>query len=202
VAFKPGQYSLHIGVRDGEATAERIKHFSVYKASQIADEEVSYFTEEEMQYYARIEYIASSSELSEYHSYADTGKVEFLKRFWAKRDSDPQTPENEGLGEFINRIKYVEDKFSTPFKTGYKTDRGRIYVKYGPPDVEERHQFESDYKPYEIWDYYSYGGYKFIFSDMGGDGEFYLIYSSTPREPSLSNWKKHVPDDVGVMHGK
>jgi GWxTD domain-containing protein len=202
VAFKPGEYSLLIEVNDGEATASRLKRFRVYKAPAIVEEKSSYFTEEELEYYKRIEYIASSSEFSEYKSYADTGKVAFLKRFWAKRDSDPSTEVNEGLQEFIRRVKYVEAQFATPFKSGYDTDRGRIYVKYGPPDSEERHQFESDYKPYEIWDYYSYGGYKFIFSDMGGDGEFSLIYSSTPREPSLPNWEKHVPDDVGIMHGK
>jgi GWxTD domain-containing protein len=202
VAFLPGEYSLLIEVQDGEATASRIKHFRVYKASPLVEEKETYFTDEEMEYYDRIEYIASNAEFSEYKSYADTGKVEFLKRFWAKRDGDPVTPENEGLREFINRIEYVEDKFSTPFKSGYHTDRGRIYIKYGDPDVQERHQFESDYKPYEIWEYYSYGGYKFIFSDMGGDGEFSLIYSSTARESSLPNWEKHVPEDVGVMHGK
>ncbi len=202
VAFKPGEYSLLIEVHDGEVAASRIKHFRVYKAKYIEEGAVSYFTPEEMEYYDRIEYIASASEFSEYKSYDDTGKVEFLKRFWARRDSDPGTPENEGLREFINRIRYVEEKFSTPFKSGYDTDRGRIYVKYGAPDSEERHQFESDYKPYEIWEYYSYGGYKFIFSDKGGDGEFALIYSSTPKESSMPNWKKHVPEDVGVMHGK
>lgn len=202
VAFKPGEYSLLIEVNDGTASASRIKHFTVYKAPEIEEEAVSFFTDEEMEYYDRIEYIASPAEFAEYKSYADTGKVAFLRRFWTKRDSDPVTPENEGLREFINRIRYVDDKFSTPFKTGYRTDRGRIYIRYGAPDAEEHHEFETDYKPYEIWEYYSYGGYKFIFSDMGGDGEFSLVYSSTPKEPSLPNWEKHVPDDVGVMHGK
>ncbi len=202
VAFKPGDYSLLVEVNDGEATASRIKHFSVFKAQPVVEEKESYFTDEELEYYDRIEYIASSSEFAEYKSYADSGKVAFLKRFWAKRDSDPSTPDNEGLREFIYRINYVEDQFSTPFKSGYHTDRGRIYIKYGDPDVRERHQFESDYRPYEIWEYYSYGGYRFIFSDMGGDGEYSLIYSSTPREPSLPNWEKHVPEDIQVMHGK
>jgi len=122
-----------------------------------------------------------------------------LKRFWIKRDTNPATPENEGLIEFINRLKYVEDKFSTVFKQGYYTDRGRIYIKYGQPDIVETYQFEIGYKPYEIWEYYSYGGYRFVFSDLGGDGEFWLVYSSTPRESSLPNWKKYVPYDTGGM---
>jgi GWxTD domain-containing protein len=201
IAFKPGEYTLHIKVKDGDASASQSKAFRVHRAKEIEPAAESYFTEEEKKYYERIEYLASPSEFSEYKSYADTGKVEFLKRFWAKRDPDPETPENEGLREFIRRIKHVEEKFATPFKAGYNTDRGRIYVKYGAADSEESHQFDVDYKPYEIWEYFSFGGYKFIFSDLGGDGEFMLIYSSTPREPSMPNWEKYVPEDVGVMHG-
>ena len=124
-----------------------------------------------------------------------------MKRFWLKRDTNPATPKNEGLEEFIKRIKYANEHFSTPFKKGYYTDRGRIYIRYGQPDSRTRRQFEIEYKPYEVWEYFSYGGYCFIFADLSGDGEYQLIYSSTPKEPTLPNWQKYVPEDVPKMHG-
>jgi len=203
IAFKTGFYTLNIEVIDGGDYATQHRDFQVQReVVTTVKEEIPLFTEEEMKYYAQIEYIASNKEISEYKALNDTGKVGWLKRFWKKRDTNPFTPENEGLAEFIKRMKYVEDKYSTPFKQGYFTDRGRMYITYGEPDVIETRQFELEYKPYQIWEYYSFGGYRFIFSDLGGDGEYILIFSSTSREPTLPNWKKYVPADVPVMHGE
>lgn len=202
VAFKAGFYTLRIQVKDGEDSAIAERNFQVHKKVAAEVRKTPFFTEEEKKYYKRIEYLSSEKELSFYKTLSDSGKLEFLKRFWLKRDINPATPENEGLAEFIKRIKYVEKNFSTSFKKGYSSDRGRIYIKYGAPDIRERHQFEVAYRPYEVWEYYSFGGYIFIFSDLSGDGAFQLIYSSTQKETSLPNWKKYVPENVTVMHGE
>jgi len=202
VTLKPGYYTLLISVKDGENTITGERNFQVHRIDFEENEQKNYFTDEEMKYYDRIEYIASERELKEYKALSDTGKAEFLKRFWLRRDPNKAIPENEAIQQFIKRINYVEDKFRTPFKTGYQTDRGRIYIKYGPPDAVQRNYFEIDYDPYEIWEYFSYGGYKFIFSDISGDGEFALIFSSTSKEPSFSNWRKYVPENEGAMQGE
>ena len=202
IAFKPGFYSLKIEVKDGEEVASSIRDFQIHRIIESEKEEPPLFTDEEKKYYARIEYIASAKELSYYNKLSDTGKVGFLKRFWLARDINPATPENEGLDEFINRINYVNEKYSTAFKEGYYTDRGRIYIRYGVPEEIEPHQFDIGYKPFEIWEYYSYGGYRFVFSDLEGDGEYKLVVSSTPKEPTMANWQKYVPVGPGVMHGE
>lgn len=202
IAFKPGFYSLKIEVKDGEEVASSIRDFQIHRIIESEKEEPPLFTDEEKKYYARIEYIASAKELSYYNKLSDTGKVGFLKRFWLARDINPATPENEGLDEFINRINYVNEKYSTAFKEGYYTDRGRIHIRYGVPEEIEPHQFDIGYKPFEIWEYYSYGGYRFVFSDLDGDGEYKLVVSSTPKEPTMANWQKYVPVGPGVMHGE
>jgi len=201
VAYKPGFYTLEVKIQDGDNTATGKVNFRIERRQPIKPAKTPFFTDEEKKYYDRIEYIASKKELAFYKSLSDSGKAEFLKRFWLKRDTNPATPENEGLEEFIKRIKYANEHFSTPFKKGYYTDRGRIYIKYGQPDLRKRRQFEIEYMPYEIWEYFSYGGYCFIFSDLSGDGEYQLIYSSTPKEVTLPNWQKYVPEDVPKMHG-
>ena len=202
IAFKPGFYSLKIEVKDGEEVASSIRDFQIHRIIESEKEEPPLFTDEEKKYYTRIEYIASAKELSYYNKLSDTGKVGFLKRFWLARDINPATPENEGLDEFINRINYVNEKYSTAFKEGYYTDRGRIHIRYGVPEEIEPHQFDIGYKPFEIWEYYSYGGYRFVFSDLEGDGGYKLVVSSTPKEPTMANWQKYVPVGPGVMHGE
>ena len=202
VALKPGFYTISIKVLNGKDYALSKTHFQIKKQVATVKEKNVFFSEEEKKYYDKIEYIASEKELAYEKTLSDSGKYEFLKRFWLKRDPDQKTPENECLIQFIERLKYVDDHFSTPFKKGYYTDRGRIYIRYGEPNTVEKHYYETCYRPYEVWEYYLYGGYRFVFSDIGGDNEFILVYSSTYKEPSWPNWKRYCPKDIGVMHGE
>ncbi len=94
------------------------------------------------------------------------------KEFWKKYDSDPTTPHNETEIEFLKRFQYVMKNFSGPLK-GYRTDRGRIYLKYGPPDFIEDHPYEWGTYPYQIW-YYNKYGLKFLFVDKTGFGDYEL----------------------------
>lgn len=58
-------------------------------------------------------------------------KQSYLYRFWKSRDAvDPQGRWNE----YLKRIVYVEENFTYPLTPGYRTDRGRVYLQYGPPD--------------------------------------------------------------------
>lgn len=58
-------------------------------------------------------------------------KQAFLYRFWVARD--PLAPEAKWL-EYKERIDYVQEHFSYPRTRGIMTDRGRVYLQYGPPD--------------------------------------------------------------------
>ena len=96
----------------------------------------------------------------------------FIQDFWTKRDPDPETETNEFQEEFMRRIDYATRRFKegTP---GWKTDRGRIYIYFGPPDrIERRPMINNiDIKGYQIWIYYRYNfGIEFI--DSRGDGTY------------------------------
>jgi len=103
-------------------------------------------------------------------------REEFIEDFWAKRDPDPYTEENEYKEEFYRRIEYANKRFKegTP---GWKTDRGRMYIYLGPPD-----KFEETYTnpntgarlrgSYLYWIYYRYN-LGIIFVDKG-DGRYTL----------------------------
>src|ERR1700722_16091601 len=65
----------------------------------------------------------------------DADRDRFIEEFWKHRDPTPGTPENEYKTEHYRRIAYVNDRFITPSGlAGWKTDRGMIYIGYGPPD--------------------------------------------------------------------
>jgi GWxTD domain-containing protein len=101
-------------------------------------------------------------------------REEFIEDFWAKRDPDPYTDENEFKEEFFSRIEFVNKRFIEGIP-GWKTDRGRIYIYLGPPDKIEQRPFINDpnIKGFIWWGYYKYRlGVEFI--DKNGDGRYSL----------------------------
>ncbi len=120
-------------------------------------------------------YIAEPWEIDSLKNAPDSLRAKEWADFWKRRDPTPGTPENELMQEYMERVKYANAHFSYGNIPGYKTDRGMIYIKYGPPDEIERHPFELDSPPYEIWKYYS-RNLIFIFVDKSGVGDYELVY--------------------------
>src|ERR1700729_1863504 len=63
----------------------------------------------------------------------DEERDQFIEAFWLRRDPTPDTEENEFKEEHYRRIAYANERFASGF-AGWKMDRGRIYIMYGPPD--------------------------------------------------------------------
>ncbi len=99
-------------------------------------------------------------------------QARFLE-FWKKRDPNPNTPRNEKLEEFYQRVEYANKHFSH-YTEGWRTDMGMIYLIFGPPNNVDRHPFDIDAKPYEIWFYYDLN-YSFMFLDQTGFGDYRLL---------------------------
>ncbi len=94
---------------------------------------------------------------------SDEERDRFIKAFWARRDPTPDTFENEYKEEHYRRIVYANDHFGSRIP-GWKSDRGRIYIMFGPPDeieshpagqVQERTREGEDLSAYpiEVWSY-------------------------------------------------
>jgi len=79
----------------------------------------------------------------------DEEREQFIEQFWLRRDPSPDTAENEFKEEHYRRIAYANERFASGIP-GWKTDRGRIYITYGPPDENESHPSGGSYeRPYE-----------------------------------------------------
>lgn len=79
----------------------------------------------------------------------DEEREQFIEQFWLRRDPSPDSSENEFKEEHYRRIAYANERFASGIP-GWKTDRGRIYITYGPPDENESHPSGGSYeRPYE-----------------------------------------------------
>jgi GWxTD domain-containing protein len=122
----------------------------------------------------QLQYIAKDAELTELKS-ATTNEEKQKKflEFWKKRDPNPSTPRNEKMEAFYARVEYANRHFSH-YREGWRTDMGLVYIVLGTPSNVERHPFEIDSKPYEIWSYYDIN-YQYVFVDETGFGDYRLL---------------------------
>jgi GWxTD domain-containing protein len=117
--------------------------------------------------------IASSEELKPLRDAPEAGRAAAWAKFWAARDPDPSSDINEALAGFLIRLQYVTEEFSQ-FGPGWRSDRGRVYIRYGRPDQIETAMDQNSSGEYEIWRYYQINR-SFIFYDMFGLGDFKLV---------------------------
>jgi GWxTD domain-containing protein len=118
------------------------------------------------------------------------GKKQFLNRFMDSADPDPESPDNEFKQAVEQRLAYANQFFTSSQNPGYKTDRGRIYLLYGPPTEMIDKPVEATVGPYVIWTY-SGAGETFAFGDFRKDGSYQIIYSTDerfPGDPSIQNF--------------
>src|SRR5678815_5869301 len=74
----------------------------------------------------------------------DEERDQFIEAFWQRRDPTPDTIENEFKEEHYRRMAYANEHFAAGIP-GWKSDRGRIYVMYGPADEIESHPSGGTY---------------------------------------------------------
>jgi len=102
----------------------------------------------------------------------------FIAQFWLRRDPTPGTPENEFKNEHYRRIAYANKHFATASGSpGWQTDRGHIYILYGPPDEIDSHPKESHPYAVELWKYRYLEGIgtnsTITFVDKTGKGDYH-----------------------------
>lgn len=125
---------------------------------------------------AQLSLIERGSELKSIRkALEDTPEIvdSLIELFWAVKDPTPNTKLNEFREEFYRRIAIANIRFRSS-RTGWKSDRGRIYIIYGEPNDTESHPFDLDNRAYEIWYYYS-PKRTFYFEDRWGDGTYELV---------------------------
>jgi GWxTD domain-containing protein len=149
----------------------------------------------------------------------DDERESFIENFWERRNPNPGNPENEFKEEFYRRVAYANEHFASGIP-GWRTDRGRIYIMWGPPNEQENHDSGGTYVaspnelpytgpgasnemetyPFEDW-YYNYipgigENVKLEFVDPTMTGEFRLTMNPCEKDAMAE-----VPGDTTGCQG-
>jgi GWxTD domain-containing protein len=150
-------------------------------------------------------YIISNEERSAFvHLQTNEEREQFIEAFWQRRNPDPDSPENTFKEEHYRRIAYTNEHYASGIP-GWKTDRGRIYIIWGPPDEIQSHPTGGSYDrppeegggststyPFEDWRYRYLEGIgenvEIEFVDPSMSGEYHLT-----MDPSEKDALTYVP---------
>ncbi len=205
--FTSGTYSLKITLTDSSSGRQisRDKKFFVWHPSEIAERmitegdgamRITFPTDYAMLDSGQIEkaltdikYIMTPEEERQLKKLNFDGKRSFLGQFWAARDPDPSTMDNERRTQHYQLLEEANYLFGYLDIPGWKTDRGRIWIKFGHPNSEDAHSMEIDAKGYKVW-YYDQieGGVEFVLVDRLGFGDYALVHSTKKGEIYNPDW--------------
>jgi len=151
-----------------------------------------------------VAYIITDAELQAFKQLQnDEEREQFVEQFWLRRDPTPDTQENEFKEEHYRRLAYANERFASGVE-GWRTDRGRIYITFGPPDEIEAHPSGGPYQraqelgggmgtayPFETWRYRFLEGVgtniEILFVDSTMSGEYRMAL-----DPEEVNALAHV----------
>ena len=128
----------------------------------------------------------------------DEERDAFIDQFWVRRNPDPRSSENSFKEEHYRRIAYANEHFASGIP-GWRTDRGRIYIKFGKPDEQESHPTGGTYDrpmeegggttstyPFEKWWYRHIDGFgddiEIEFVDQSNAGEYKIAMSPDEKD--------------------
>lgn len=119
-----------------------------------------------------LKFILPEKEVEQLSRGSDKQKEQKFREFWDNRDPTPNTVYNELMAEYYRRIDYAFKEFGSQQEPlGHESDRGEIYIKFGPPSSKER-IFPPGGKTRETW---KYPNQTFVFEAASGFGDFKLI---------------------------
>ncbi len=141
--------------------------------------------------YAPLVYVRHDNERGAYENLTVEGKRRYLAEFWRRRDPTPATPDNPMRDAFYTGVRHANQVYREGGAAqipGWRTDRGRIFLKYGEPDDALRRPMAHP-KPFEVWVYTGQGRRWFAFLDRTGLGHYELIGTNDLNERSADpNW--------------
>ena len=165
-----GDYTLELERVEGKSRWRTTRSFEIEESGPPHGKDFEQILE-------ALSYIAPAEEVEPMRKLSADQQEAAWERFWRRRDPTPDTPRNEFLVEFFHRLHYAAEHFQG-FGTGWRSDMGRIYIRYGPPDSIEQHPASATLAASELW-LYTQPTRRFVFVDREGFGHFTLAMPST-----------------------
>jgi GWxTD domain-containing protein len=218
----PGRYNMVAALQLGEKTVERTAGFTMAGLDETLEKDVvrreatkgtdeGYFEAmgEEALAEAKepLGLIAEGGEMGKWSKDLSLrAKRRFLIDFWKRRDATPNTPVNETRQLYYDGVAYAEKTFGEKGRAsvpGWKTDRGRVYVKNGSPDEQLDRVQAGRSVPYQVWRYRRGRDRYYIFADRSnGIGLYQLVHSNDVRETGVPNWREVLREEAVADIGR
>jgi GWxTD domain-containing protein len=118
----------------------------------------------------------------------------FLARYWSRiPDPNPETGQHEILDEYLQRVRFIAANFGEQRgRPAVRTDRGRIYLRFGQPDARQEIQMQNR-RSLDIWKYTRRRNVKIAFLDETGFQNFNLVFAQgDPTLQSLADWADRI----------
>lgn len=161
-----GEYVFEVERVEGKSRWRTSRSFEVEESGPPRGREFTVMLE-------ALSYIAEPAEVDAMRNLGPDEQAVAWERFWSRRDPTPDTPTNENMIEFYRRLRYATRHFQG-IGPGWRSDMGRIYIRYGPPDQVESQPGSAASAAMEIWFYHS-PYHRFVFADREGFGRFTLM---------------------------
>jgi GWxTD domain-containing protein len=200
-----GDYRLELRLKLGDTTLVDVAPFAMAPLSTVAAQApppaagpFAGATEVRLDsMYAPLVYLLQPREQGVYDRLSVQGKRRFLEEFWARRDQSPGTRRNEAMARFYAAVDYANRTFREGGAgqiPGWRTDRGRIFLKNGRWDEILQRPMASP-APYEVWKYTQGRQRYYVFLDRSGLGNYQLIATNDRQETGLQNWGRLLGTD-------
>ncbi len=152
--------------QQGESDVKKIS-FSTYKPG------VSNFVYNIDLALRQMKYILTNEERLQLKGQSKKEKEQLFYELWKTRDPSVDTEYNELMEEYYGRVWYANEHFDS-WQAGWESDRGMIYILFGPPDdIQRTNPTTSSSSVYQVWSYYKISK-QFIFKDQNGFGDYRL----------------------------
>lgn len=150
---------------------------------------------EEKEFLSQVRFIITKEEKNIYLRLPESDRKAFVEEFWAKRDPNPLTEENEFKIEYYSRIESAKRMFRGEGIPGWLTDRGRVYIIFGPPFSRKYYPSQSEAgirRAREIW---YYGTFPVIFEETHSNGVFRLLTTDLAHLGEINYALREVTED-------
>ena len=150
---------------------------------------------EEQEFLSQVRFIITKEEKNTYLLLPESDREAFVEEFWAKRDPDPLTEENEFKIEYFSRIKSANRMFRGEGMQGWLTDRGRVYILFGAPFSRKYYPAQSEVgiqRAREVW---LYGNFPIVFEDRHSNGVFRLLTTNLAHLGEINYALREVRED-------
>lgn len=148
--------------------------------------------------------ISSQADISQIYKLISSRDKELAKKYfqayWIRTDAKQPT---DSWIKYKKLVVQVQQEYGTGLFPGFRSDRGRVLLKYGPPNAKIQRPNEPEEYPYEIWQYYkieNFSNRRFVFYNPSMVGnEYVLLHSDMPGELFNNRWNLYLSRTGGTV---